>query len=33
MNSKNNNFEKWNIGDRAELKHLIKEKDLDDFAK
>ena len=33
MNSKNNNFEKWNIGDSAELKHLIKEKDLDDFAK
>ena len=32
MNNKRHNFEKWNIGDSAELKHLIKEKDLDDFA-
>ena len=33
MNDKEDNFKKWNIGDSKKLTHVIKEKDLNDFAK
>ena len=33
MIDKTDNFNKWNIGDKEILKHTIKEKDVEDFAK
>ena len=33
MKTTNDNFSKWKVGDIEQLKHIIKEKDLDDFAK
>lgn len=33
MKTTNDNFSKWKVGDIEQLKRIIKEKDLDDFAK
>ena len=33
MSDKEDNFKKWNIGDSKKSIHVIKEKDLNDFAK